>query len=108
VRKPGTLDRNDHCFRERASATGRLGGLPAHPVVDGAGRVWPSMAAAGRAYRLSHAGVRYRVENGLDGWRYAPPVAAVPLLVRAAGMARKDGRIDEAVWLLEHARRLGR
>jgi hypothetical protein len=104
VKKPGQLDANDHCFLERAPARRPTRMPNSRPVVDPQGRVFESVRAAARAYRLSAWGVKQRIAVGVTGWRWAEPLALAPLLVRAAGLAYRDGRLDEAIWLLEHAR----
>jgi hypothetical protein len=70
MKRPGTLDGNDLCFPDlaRPPAVRRL----SRPVVDPAGKTWPSTSDAARAYRLTTGAIRYRATNAVAGWHYAP------------------------------------
>jgi hypothetical protein len=68
VRARGTLDGNNVCRPDLARPS--LRGRP-RAVVDPEGRLWPSIAAASRAYRLTRSGILYRIGNTATGWRYA-------------------------------------
>jgi hypothetical protein len=69
MKPPGSVDSNDLCFPDRARPP--MHGRASRPVVDPAGRTWPSLTTAALAYRLTVPAVRYRATNFVGGWHFA-------------------------------------